>query len=197
VGRAGQSLQRRRRQADRNHAHRRQPADPQQRAAARRGRDDRRATHRPADPVALNRPHNAFADYLTEVTKHYHDVLGITFRTLEPLNEPNASWWKANGGQEGCHFGAANQQQIVKAVSTALTAKGITDTHLSASDENSMDDAYSILSGYDSASLAASVEAYRTSAKEDLVHLPPLTPAGWSFSTTVPAYSVTTFVVAR
>jgi hypothetical protein len=46
------------------------------------------------------------------------------------------------------------------------------------------------------ASLGASVEAYRTSAKEDLVHLPPLAPANWSFSATVPAYSVTTFVVA-
>jgi O-glycosyl hydrolase len=298
--------------------------------------------------------YNAFADYLTEVTKHYRDVLGITFRTLEALNEPNANWWKAQGGQEGCHFGAANQQQIIKAVAASLTSKGITSTAVSASDENSMDDAYSILSGYDSAtfaalaqmnvhsyagskrtqlrslatskgkrlwqsesgplsvdlasntdaalfmagriiqdlrelapeawiewqvvdpsanwtsftvndaqqswtpvkrfymqagftrfirpgatfvdidspdmvaatsadgstltivvrngdtaaskgftfdltslaSLGASVEAYRTSAKEDLVHLPPLAPANWSFSATVPAYSVTTFVVA-
>jgi O-glycosyl hydrolase len=102
--------------------------------------------------------YDAFADYLTEVTKHYHDALGITFRTLEPLNEPNANWWKANGGQEGCHFGAANQQQIIKAVAASLTTKAIADTHVSASDENSMDDAYSILSGYDSATLAALVQ---------------------------------------
>ena len=99
--------------------------------------------------------YNTFADYLTLVTKHYHDVLGITFRTLEPLNEPNANWWKANGGQEGCHFSAANQQQIIKAVSASLTAKGNTETRISASDENSMDDAYSIISGYDTATLAA------------------------------------------
>jgi O-glycosyl hydrolase len=102
--------------------------------------------------------YDAFADYLTEVTKHYRDVLGITFRTLEPLNEPNANWWKADGGQEGCHFSAANQQQIIKAVAAALTAKGITDTRVSASDENSMDDAYSIMGGYDSTTLAAMVQ---------------------------------------
>jgi O-glycosyl hydrolase len=99
--------------------------------------------------------YTAFADYLTEVTKHYRDVLGITFRTLEPLNEPNASWWKAEGSQEGCHFSAANQQQIIKAVASALTTKGLTDTRVSASDENSMDDAYSIMNGYDAATWAA------------------------------------------
>jgi O-glycosyl hydrolase len=79
--------------------------------------------------------------------------LGITFRTLEPMNEPNASWWKSNGGQEGCHFSASNQQQIIKAVGAQLAAKGLSDTHVSASDENSMDDAYSIMSGYDTTTL--------------------------------------------
>jgi O-glycosyl hydrolase len=99
--------------------------------------------------------YDAFASYLVEVTKHYRDVVKVTFRTLEPLNEPNANWWKANGGQEGCHFSASNQQQIIKAVAAALTAQGVTETRVSASDENSMDDAYSIMSGYDSATLAA------------------------------------------
>ncbi|HSS38754.1 MAG TPA: glycoside hydrolase, partial [Polyangia bacterium] len=95
-----------------------------------------------------------FADYLTEVVKHYRDAWGITFRTLEPLNEPNASWWTANGSQEGCHFSPNNQQQIVKAVGASLTAKGLTGTTVSASDENSLDDAYNNLRGYDTASLA-------------------------------------------
>jgi O-glycosyl hydrolase len=102
--------------------------------------------------------YDAFATYLVDVVKHYRDTLGITFRTLEPLNEPNANWWKSNGGQEGCHFSAANQQQIIKAVSAALTAQGITETRISASDENSMDDAYSIIGGYDAATLAALVQ---------------------------------------
>src|SRR4029077_4036699 len=91
--------------------------------------------------------------YLSEVVKHYRDAFGITFRTLEPLNEPNATWWTANGRQEGCHFSPANQQQIVKAVGASLTAKGLTATAVSASDENSIDDAYNILRTYDVTSL--------------------------------------------
>ena len=99
--------------------------------------------------------YDAFADYLTEVVKHYHDALGITFRTLEPLNEPNANWWKSNGGQEGCHFSPNNQQAIIKAVAAQLSAKGLIDTTVSASDENSLDDAYNNLRGFDAATLAA------------------------------------------
>jgi O-glycosyl hydrolase len=99
--------------------------------------------------------YDAFADYLTEVVKHYRDSWGITFRTLEALNEPNASWWTANGGQEGCHFSPANQQTIIKAVGAALTAKGLTGTTVSASDENSIDDGYNNMKGFDAASLAA------------------------------------------
>jgi O-glycosyl hydrolase len=45
------------------------------------------------------------------------------------------------------------------------------------------------------ASLGTSVEVYRTSASEDLVHLSPVALQAWSFSATLPAYSVTTFVV--
>jgi O-glycosyl hydrolase len=116
--------------------------------------------------------YDAFASYLVTVAKHYGDVLGIHFRTIEPLNEPNANWWKANGSQEGCHFGASNQQQIVKAVATALTTQGVSDTQISASDENSMDDAYSILSGYDAASMAAlgqlNVHSYAGSKRAQL-----------------------------
>ena len=76
--------------------------------------------------------YDAFADYLTEVVKHYRDELGITFRTLEPLNEPNANWWKSNGGQEGCHFGPSSQQKIIKAVGAALASKALTGTTVSA-----------------------------------------------------------------
>jgi len=99
--------------------------------------------------------YDAFADYLVQVVKHYRDAFGVTFRTLEPLNEPNASWWKANGGQEGCHFSPANQQTIIKAVSTALKADGVTGVQVSASDENSMDDAYNNIRAFDAQSIAA------------------------------------------
>ncbi len=116
--------------------------------------------------------YDLFADYLTEVVKHYRDTMGITFRTLEPMNEPNANWWKSNGSQEGCHFGASNQQQIIKAVGAQLTAKGLGATRVSASDENSMDDAYSIMGGYDSTTLGTmaqmNVHSYAGSRRTQL-----------------------------
>src|SRR4029079_2747293 len=98
---------------------------------------------------------DAFADYLTEVVKHFRDSWGVAFRTVWPLNEPNASWWTANGSQEGCHFSPSNQQTIIKAVGARLTAKGLTATTVTASDENSLDDAYNNMRAFDTASLAA------------------------------------------
>jgi len=119
--------------------------------------------------------YDAFADYLTEVVKHYRDTFGITFRTLEPLNEPNATWWKANGSQEGCHFSAANQQTIVNAVAAKLAEKGISDTTVSASDENSMDDAYNNLRTFSAATFGAlsqlNTHSYAGTHRSDLLAL--------------------------
>ena len=116
--------------------------------------------------------YNAFADYLTEVVKHYKDTFGITFRTVEPLNEPNASWWKAQGGQEGCHFSPANQQTIIKAVAASLTTKGLTGTTVSASDENSIDDGYNNIKAFDATTLAdisqMNVHTYSGSSRTQL-----------------------------
>jgi O-glycosyl hydrolase len=116
--------------------------------------------------------YDAFADYLTEVVKHYRDVWSITFRTLEPLNEPNANWWKSNGSQEGCHFSPSNQQTIIKAVGAKLAAKGLTDTTVSASDENSLDDGYNNMRGFDTATLAVmsqmNVHSYAGSRRSDV-----------------------------
>jgi O-glycosyl hydrolase len=97
--------------------------------------------------------YEAFADYLTEVVRHYRDDLGIGFRTLNPMNEPTAPWWYANGGQEGCHFDRTNQQQIITAVGAQLQAKGLTETSVSASDDNSMDDALANVAAYDATTL--------------------------------------------
>jgi O-glycosyl hydrolase len=117
----------------------------------------------------------AFADYLTEVVLHYRDVLGITFRTLEPLNEPTANWWYANGGQEGCHFDPAKQQQILSAVGAQLAAKGLSDTRVSGSDDNSMDDAYRNVGGYSAATLALlpqiNAHSYNGSLRRELRQL--------------------------
>jgi O-glycosyl hydrolase len=119
--------------------------------------------------------YDAFADYLTEVVKHFRDSWGVTFRTLEPLNEPNANWWTANGSQEGCHFSGANQMTIIKAVGAKLTAKGLTATTVGASDENSLDEANNIIRTYDTATLAAmsqiNVHSYSGSRRAEVLSL--------------------------
>lgn len=95
-----------------------------------------------------------FAEYLTEVVKHFRDEWGITFQTLEPLNEPNVNWWKANGSQEGCCFTVSAQQKIIKEVGARLKSKGLTGTTISAPDENSIDTAVASIGGYDAATLS-------------------------------------------
>ncbi|MBN1696149.1 MAG: hypothetical protein JW881_01435 [Spirochaetales bacterium] len=89
-----------------------------------------------------------FADYLTEVVKHFRDYWGITFRTLEPMNEPNAGWWSANGGQEGCHFDKNLQRDIIREVKSKLDEKGLS-TKIAAMDETGIDDTIDSYNSYD------------------------------------------------
>lgn len=116
--------------------------------------------------------YDAFSDYLTEVVQHYRDQYGIVFRTLEPLNEPYASWWTANGTQEGCHFDPSSQERLIQAVAQQLATKGLTDTVVSAADENSMDDALRNLNGFSSDTLDVigqiNVHSYAGSQRSDL-----------------------------
>lgn len=116
-----------------------------------------------------------FAHYLTEVVRHYRDQYNIVFRTLEPLNEPYANWWKSNGSQEGCHFDPASQEKIIQEVASQLAAKQLKDTAVSASDENSMDDALRNLSGFKSATIDAitqiNVHSYAGSKRKELREL--------------------------
>jgi O-glycosyl hydrolase len=99
-----------------------------------------------------------FADYLTEVVGHLQDSLGLEFRTLEPFNEPNSNWWKAQGRQEGCMFSRATQPKLILEVAKSLKAKGLTGTGIAAADANSIAEMAGNLQAYDSASLAALVQ---------------------------------------
>ena len=78
-----------------------------------------------------------FAHYLVDVCKHYKDEYGIEFVTLEPFNEPNTSYWSANGGQEGCHFGFSSQIAFLKVLAPILAESGL-KTIIAASDETSV-----------------------------------------------------------
>jgi O-glycosyl hydrolase len=89
-----------------------------------------------------------FAAYLSDVVKHFKDDWGISFRTVEPLNEPNADWWNANGGQEGCHVGRAQQGQVILALRSALDENGLSDVMVAAPDESGIDETIDTFNSY-------------------------------------------------
>ena len=93
-----------------------------------------------------------FADYLTDVTKYYHDTLGITFQTLEPFNEPFSNWWKAMGGQEGCYFGQADQEKMIRELYSKLQAKDMLGyCGITSMDPNTLDECYNGITAYKTA----------------------------------------------
>ena len=95
-----------------------------------------------------------FADYLSEVALHFKTEWGLTFRTVEPFNEPSAGWWKSNGGQEGCGF-KNNQSKMIVELGKALKKKGLFPaTSVSAADETSIKQAHDQLGNYTSEALS-------------------------------------------
>lgn len=97
---------------------------------------------------------DAFADYQTEVVKHFRDDWGVTFRDVEPLNEPSGSWWSFGRWQECCHVDRASQNRLVNAVGAAVARKGL-KIPVSASDENTIGDGVRTFGYYDATALAA------------------------------------------
>ncbi len=83
---------------------------------------------------------DAFADYLATVTAHFKAADGVTFESLDPLNEPCSRWWTYGKWQEGCRFDRPAQQRMIRRTADALRTRGL-PTVVSASDENSIDDA--------------------------------------------------------
>jgi O-glycosyl hydrolase len=96
---------------------------------------------------------HAFADYLTTVVQHYHDAWGVTFQTLEPMNESATGWWKLGGSQEGYHIDPRNaagddQNSLVKDVADSLKQKH-SATVESAPDENTVELTLTSVNSYD------------------------------------------------
>jgi O-glycosyl hydrolase len=67
----------------------------------------------------------AFANYVADVTEHFRDYWGTTFRTVSPFNEPNSDWWTCSNNQEGNHASPAEQAAIIDAVNQQLKARGL------------------------------------------------------------------------
>lgn len=47
--------------------------------------------------------------YLATVASHLRSAWGLPVTSVELFNEPSASWWKADGSQEGCGFQPSTQ----------------------------------------------------------------------------------------
>ena len=104
-----------------------------------------------------------YADYLVRVTDHLEQQYGIKFASIEPLNEPNTSYWKTTlgpdgqptgGRQEGAHVGPALQAQVVQAVQRRLTTAG-TGAIVAAPDETNPSTLVTDWYGYPAAGQAA------------------------------------------
>jgi galactan endo-1,6-beta-galactosidase len=92
------------------------------------------------------------AIYMATVAKTFKDKWGISFETVDAFNEPTASWWKAGGTQEGCHFNVATQGTVVNHLATHLSSRGLS-TVITASDESYYDQALKTLQTIGSSAL--------------------------------------------
>ncbi len=93
--------------------------------------------HNASDDNLKPEYYNAFCDYLITVAQHYKDEYGLEFKTLEPFNEPQTSYWNYKGSQEGCHFDIESQIKVLEVLYPKLKATGM-KTVISASDETSV-----------------------------------------------------------
>jgi len=91
-----------------------------------------------------------FAVYIATVAKYAHDSWGVNFTSVEAFNEPAAGWWNYDGGQEGCNIYSATQSSVLGYLRTELNNRGLSGVAVSASDENSPDQALSTWNAFSS-----------------------------------------------
>jgi O-glycosyl hydrolase len=134
-----------------------------------------------ADQIRADRVDD-FATYLVRVTERLEQAHGIDFDTIDPLNEPNTTYWgtqlgadgqPTGGRQEGAHAGPALQQKVILALDEALEG-ATTGAKVSAMDETNPGIFTQNWNAYDSTARAAvdqlNVHTYgtgqRTSARD-------------------------------
>jgi galactan endo-1,6-beta-galactosidase len=100
--------------------------------------------------------YDTHAVYLASVALQAKNSWGITFNSVEPLNEPVSSWWSGTTGtQEGCHFDTSTQAIAVILLRQELNNRGLSGMMVSASDENTYDLAYSTWNSFNSTAKAS------------------------------------------
>lgn len=95
---------------------------------------------------------NSFPSYLVNVVQHLNNNFGITFRELDPFNEPDGHW-TYGGTQEGCDFGLAQQQTVIQNTISLLNSVG-SITRLAVNDDNSIGDALTAVNTFSSVTIA-------------------------------------------
>jgi O-glycosyl hydrolase len=83
--------------------------------------------------------YESFVKYLVTVVKHFRDVEGVKFESLEAFNEPDGAWM-AGQRQEGYAASYASQNALIPMLKTRLKQDGL-DTFVSGVDMNNADDA--------------------------------------------------------
>ncbi len=89
------------------------------------------------------------AVYLAATAKYAKEHWGVSFTSVEPFNEPVSRWWTAKGKQEGCHFSPEAQKAVLKFLRTELNRRGFRGVPISASDDNTYDEALKNWCGFD------------------------------------------------
>lgn len=80
------------------------------------------------------------AIYMANVANYFSTNWNVQFDSVDPFNEPSATWWTADGTQEGCHFDVATQATVIGYLRSHLDSLGLS-TIIAASDESYYDQA--------------------------------------------------------
>ncbi|MGW1712679.1 beta-1,6-galactanase [Streptomyces sp. NPDC002156] len=123
------------------------------------------------------------ASHLAAVALYAKNNWGVNFATVDPFNEPSASWWTATGTQEGCHMDASVQAAVLPYMRSELNARGLTGVRISASDETNIDTARSTWAAFGSSTKAlvnqVNVHGYQGSGgRRDLLYTDVVTTSG-------------------
>jgi len=78
----------------------------------------------------------SFVNYLATVVKHFQDVEGVRFESLEPFNEPDLAWM-AGGRQEGYSASISAQNAIIPMLAARFKQDGA-NTLVSGVDTNNL-----------------------------------------------------------
>ena len=66
-----------------------------------------------------------YAKHIVDIMVHFRDAWGVDFEYVSPLNEPEANWWKAQGGSPGCHVDDKQAVVVLKALDQELKNRDI------------------------------------------------------------------------